>query len=83
VNSVYRFFAWGMMPIGAALGGVVVSSVGTFASRATALRATWVVFAVVHLVLFVIGRRTLTTAAIERARAAGADLAGSEPAAPD
>ena len=22
VNSVYRFFAWGMMPIGAAIGGV-------------------------------------------------------------
>ena len=24
VNSVYRFFAWGMMPIGAALGGITV-----------------------------------------------------------
>ena len=24
VNSVYRFFAWGMMPIGAAFGGVLV-----------------------------------------------------------
>ena len=24
VNSVYRFFAWGMMPVGAALGGVIV-----------------------------------------------------------
>ncbi|MEZ5297075.1 MAG: MFS transporter [Ilumatobacteraceae bacterium] len=24
VNSVYRFFAWGMMPIGAAVGGVLV-----------------------------------------------------------
>ena len=24
VNSVYRFFAWGMIPIGAAFGGVLV-----------------------------------------------------------
>ena len=27
VNSVYRFFAWGMMPIGTALGGVIVAVV--------------------------------------------------------
>ena len=33
VNSVYRFFAWGMMPIGAAIGGLTVVVVDTFASR--------------------------------------------------
>ena len=31
VNSVYSFFAWGMIPIGAILGGVVVTVVHSFA----------------------------------------------------
>ena len=31
VNSVYRFFGWGMMPIGAALGGLIVVIVDQFA----------------------------------------------------
>ncbi len=70
VNSVYRFFAWGMMPVGAALGGVTVVVVDSFASRGTALRATWFVSAGIHVVLFVLGRRYLTTAKIEAARAA-------------
>jgi len=68
VNSVYRFFAWGMMPIGAALGGVVVVVVEQFASRELALRATWFVSAAIQIVLFAVGRRLLSTEAIERAR---------------
>ena len=72
VNSVYRFFAWGMMPIGAALGGLIVIVVDTFASREVALRATWFVNGAIHVVLFAVGARTLTTAKIEAARAAGA-----------
>ena len=39
INSAYRFFAWGMMPIGAALGGVLVVVVDQFASREVALRS--------------------------------------------
>ena len=70
VNSVYRFFAWGMMPIGAAIGGITVVVVELFASREFALRSTWFLNAAIHVVLFVIGRRFLTTAKIERARAA-------------
>lgn len=70
VNSVYRFFAWGMMPIGAALGGLVVLAVDAVASREAALRATWVVNALIHLGLYVAGRSSLTTAKIEAARAA-------------
>lgn len=70
VNSVYRFFAWGMMPVGAAIGGLVVLVVDSFASRDTALRATWIVNALIHLALFVFGRSRLTTAKIEAARAA-------------
>jgi MFS family permease len=69
VNSVYRFFAWGMIPVGAALGGLTVAVVGTFASREVALRATWFVSAAIQLALFVFGRRRLTTERIEAARA--------------
>lgn len=72
VNSVYRFFAWGMMPLGAALGGVVVLAVTAIAGRPTALRATWFVQAAILAALFVVGRRRLTTARIDAARAAAA-----------
>jgi MFS family permease len=72
VNSVYRFFAWGMMPIGALLGGATVAVVDVFASREMALRATWLVSAAIGMVLFVAGRALLTTEKLEAARAAAA-----------
>jgi hypothetical protein len=71
VNSVYRFFAWGMMPIGALLGGLIVAVVDMFASRELALRATFFANALIHAGLFVFGRARLTTAQIEAARSAG------------
>lgn len=70
VNSVYRFFAWGMMPFGAALGGVTVALVGRVASRETALRSVWWVDGSIHAVLFLATRRMLTTERLEAARAA-------------
>ena len=73
VNSVYRFFAGGMMPIGAAIGGATVAVVDRFASRDLALRSTWFLSAAIHAVLFAFGRARLTTDRIEAARAAGAD----------
>jgi MFS family permease len=69
VNSVYRFFAWGMMPIGAALSGVIILVVDTFTSRDWALRSVWFADAAIHAGLFVFGRSKLTTARIEAARA--------------
>ena len=71
VNSVYRFFAWGMMPIGAAIGGVTVTVVSAFADREWALRSVWLLSAATHIGLFVFGRTKLTTAKIEAARAEG------------
>jgi MFS family permease len=68
VNSVYRFFAWGMMPIGAAVGGLLVVAVESVASRELALRSTWFACAAVHLGLVVVGRRSLTTERIDAAR---------------
>lgn len=68
VNSVYRFFALGMMPIGAAIGGVIIAAVTWRFDRSAALRTVWFVDAGVHLVLFQIGRRVLTTERIEAAQ---------------
>lgn len=69
VNSVYRFFAWGMMPIGAALGGVTVTVMSHLASRRTALRSAFFLEAAIYACLFLAGRRKLTTAKLEAARA--------------
>jgi MFS family permease len=69
VNSVYRFFAWGMMPIGAAIGGVTVTVVSHLADRQVALRSAFFVDAAIYACLFIIGRSKLTTAKLEAARA--------------
>jgi MFS family permease len=61
VNSVYRFFAWGMMPVGAGLGGLLVVLVEGMAGRTTALRAPWFAAAAVYAALFLVARRRLTT----------------------
>jgi hypothetical protein len=73
VNSVYRFFGWGMMPVGSILGGVIVVAVDSFASRDLALRMPWFVAGALHLVLFVYAAPRLTTAKIDAARAADSD----------
>ncbi len=80
VNSVYRFFAWGMMPLGALLGGIIVSLVDIVASREYALRSVWFVSGALYLVLFVVGRRSLTTERIETFRR---PAAAAETALPD
>ena len=70
VNSVYRFFAWGMIPIGAAIGGAWVWILERQVNREFALRSTWFVVGAIHLGLFVFGRAKLTTDKIEAARSA-------------
>jgi MFS family permease len=69
VNSVYRFFAWGMMPIGAALGGLVVSVSSHFVSHDMALRCAFFAEGIILTVVFFIGAPKLTTERIEAARA--------------
>jgi MFS family permease len=69
VNSVYRFFAWGMMPVGALLGGLIVAGMGAFVDREWALRSVWFVSAIIHLALWAVGRRVLTTERLEAVRA--------------
>ena len=72
VNSVYRFFAWGMMPIGAALGGLIVVVAEQFVSHEMALRTVWWVDGGIYFVLFLVGRRLLTTEKLEAVRASAA-----------
>jgi MFS family permease len=72
VNSVYRFFGWGMIPIGSLLGGVLVTVVDLGASREIALRAPHAVAAVAHLLVFAWAASRLSTAKIEAARLAAA-----------
>lgn len=70
VNSVYRFFAWGMMPIGALLGGLIIAVVEQVVDREWALRAPWIAAAVGHFILLAYAAPKLTTARIEAVRAA-------------
>ena len=69
VNSVYRFFGWGMMPLGAVLGGLVVGVAGHFVSHTTSLRMVWFVDGGIHVILFVVVTRFLTTERLEALRA--------------
>ncbi len=68
VNSVYRFFGWGMMPIGSLAGGIVVAVTETVASRELALRMPFFVEAVVLVGIFVVALGRLNTSHIEAAR---------------
>lgn len=68
VNSAYRFFGWGMMPIGSLLGGFVIAVAEQFGDREFALRAPFILGGLLSLVLFIAARRILTTERIERAK---------------
>ena len=72
VNSVYRFFAWGMMPIGLAIGGLLVAGLeAAGASRDIALRSPWWLAAIAYVALFFYAAPKLTTDKIEAARREG------------
>lgn len=75
VNSVYRFFAWGMMPLGSLLGGVVVAVVEPLSDRQTALRAPFWVAAAIFAALFVYALPNLNTARINEAKEAATTTA--------
>ena len=69
VNSVYRFFAWGSIPIGTLLGGALVDLVELTGDREFALRSPYFLSAFLGLTLFIFAAPRLTTAKIEAARA--------------
>ena len=71
VNSVYRFFAWGTIPIGTLLGGGLVALLEGPFGREMAFRSVYFVGATLGFLLFIYAIRVLTTKAIDEARAAG------------
>lgn len=73
VNSVYRFFGWGAIPIGALAGGLVVVVTDTFASRELALRMPWFVAAAGQLAVLIYAAPRLTSKAMDEARAAASE----------
>jgi len=68
VNSVYRFFGWGMMPIGSLVGGAVVALGTALVGRSQGLRWPFFLVAVVQVAVFVYAAPRLTTAKMEAAR---------------
>ena len=73
VNSVYRFFGWGMMPIGIFLGGVVVEVVAGLAGREVGLRAPFFMAAAINFVLTIYAFSRFSTTQIEQAKAEAAE----------
>jgi MFS family permease len=73
VNSVYRFLGWGGLPIGALLGGALVTVAEPLFGRDPALRAPFLASAVLYLVLLVIVGGKLRTRHVEAARAGPVD----------
>jgi MFS family permease len=78
-NSVYRFFGWGMIPVGSLLGGLVVAGAEPILGREVALRAPFVFAALVQAALFLYALPRLNSARIEAARTGGqeSDIASS------
>jgi MFS family permease len=69
VNAVYRFFGWGMMPIGTLLGGLVVQWAEPFLGREWALRSAFLVAAIICLLLLFYALARLTEDRIVAAEA--------------
>lgn len=67
VNSVYRMFGWGMMPIGSLAGGLLVGLGERLVSRDFGLRLPFLVAAAAHLLLLIYALPRLNSARIEEA----------------
>jgi hypothetical protein len=69
VNSVYRFFGWGAIPVGGLIGGVLVAVLEGPLSRDSALRAVWIIPGIAQLAVAVFAMPRLTTGKLDAARA--------------
>ncbi len=74
VNSVYRFFGWGAMPIGTLLGGALVNVVELTATRELGLRSPFILGAVVYALLAMVAAPRLRTARIDHAKQDAAEV---------
>ncbi len=59
VNSIYRFFGWGLTPVGALAGGVIVAMAESGLGRDQALQLPYLVGAVILTGVAIYGWRTL------------------------
>ena len=70
VNSVYRFFAWGSIPLGVLAGGIIVKVATEFISRESALRLNYLVGSAFGFLIFLSASHLLTTSKIEAVKGA-------------
>ena len=68
VNSVYRFLAWGMVPIGALIGWPRRDVTERLADRELALRMPWFVAGAIEVALLIYATPRLTTQRMDAAR---------------
>ncbi len=76
VNSVYRFFGWGMMSVGALVGGTVVTLSESLVGREWALRLPFLVAGAIYLVTFGYALPRLNSARIAETERSVAGVAG-------
>jgi hypothetical protein len=60
VNAIYRFFGWGMMPLGALFGGWVVALAEPGLGREMALHLPYLIACAGFAAMFLYGRRRLS-----------------------
>ncbi len=65
VNSVYRFFGWGMLPIGALAGGALVSLVEPGFGREFALRLPFIIAAISYALMLMFVAVRISKSALE------------------
>ena len=68
VNSAYRLLAWGTMPLGAAVGGLLAQLLG--------LRAVFAIMAAITLAMLIVMRRLTDAAIADAERGAYSDDSG-------
>ena len=68
VNSGYRFFGWGSMPIGSLLGGSIVAIGTHFLSRNLALRIPFIVSAAIGFLVYFLVRKRFTSDELNKVR---------------
>ncbi len=78
VNGVYRFFSFGAIPIGAVIGGVMVSVLTSPIGRTAALQAPVLAAGAIQLLMFVVILPRLNTAKLDAVRAAGPEQFSTE-----
>jgi len=73
VNSGYRFFGWGSMPLGSIVGGLLVNILQHHISRELALRIPFLVAGGIGFLTWVIVHTSFTSEKLKSARLAGGD----------